>query len=76
MLTFNISTADCLALRQKAYNLLTTPSNILSGCLGPFMGPFMAPFSPFMGTTTPDAEAGMQRLETPPEVRRKSGAWL
>ena len=46
-----ISTADCLALRQKAYNLLTTPSNILSGCLGPFM-------APFMGATTP-----RQRLE-------------
>ena len=66
-LTFNISTADCLALRQEAYNLLTIPSNILSGCLAPFM-------APFMGNTTPDAEVGTQRLETPPEVRRKSGA--
>ena len=49
LLAFNsISTADCLALLQQAYNLLTTPSDVLSGCLGPFM-------APFMGTTTPDA---------------------
>ena len=30
MLAFNISQSDCLSLRQKAYNLLTTPSDFLS----------------------------------------------
>jgi hypothetical protein len=38
MLAFNISDADCLGLRQKAYDLLTTPSDFLTGCLAPFEG--------------------------------------
>ena len=38
LLAFNISDADCLGLRQKAYDLLTTPGDFLSGCLAPFEG--------------------------------------
>ena len=37
-LAFNISSADCLGLRQKAYDLLTTPSAFLSGCVAPYAG--------------------------------------
>jgi hypothetical protein len=38
MLAFNILQSDCLSLRQKAYNLLTTPSDFLSSCIAPFSG--------------------------------------
>ena len=37
-LAFNISSADCMGLRQKAYDLLTTPSVFLSGCVAPYAG--------------------------------------
>jgi hypothetical protein len=38
MLPFNISDADCLGLRQKAYDLLTTPGAFLTGCMTSFSG--------------------------------------